>query len=107
MVEDLYQGEHNSDEDFAYQLADDMGLVPEGSDWPTSYIDWSAAARDLMMDYGESVVRRALWASRLMLNETADSLLTSSPDRGSSPHPFTAHGLTSSRAHGSRFTCSG
>ena len=54
MTEELYQGEYDNDEDFAYQLADDLGLVPEGNDWPSSYIDWSAAARDLMMDYGES-----------------------------------------------------
>ena len=54
MVEELYQGVHDSDEDFSYQLADDLGLVPEGNDWPTSYIDWNASARDLMMDYRES-----------------------------------------------------
>ena len=54
MVEELYQGQYDSDEDFAYQQADDMGLVPDGNDWPTSYIDWERAARDLMMDYGES-----------------------------------------------------
>ena len=54
MVEELYQGQHDSHEDFAYQLADDMGMVPEGNDWPTSYIDWQRAARDLMFDYGES-----------------------------------------------------
>ena len=54
MTEELYQGEYYSDEDFAYQQADDLGLVPESNDWPISYIDWNAAARDLMMDYGES-----------------------------------------------------
>ena len=54
MTAELYKGEHDNDEDFAYQLADDLGLVPEGNNWPSSYIDWSAAARDLMMDYGES-----------------------------------------------------
>jgi len=54
MTAELYKGEHDNDEDFAYQLADDLGLVPEGNNWPTSYIDWGAAARDLMMDYGES-----------------------------------------------------
>ena len=32
MVEELYQGVHDSDEDFSYQLADDLGLVPEGND---------------------------------------------------------------------------
>ena len=40
MTEELYQGEYDKDEDFAYQLADDLGLVPEGNDWPTNYIDW-------------------------------------------------------------------
>ena len=54
MVEELYQGEHDTDEGFAYQLADELGSVPEGYSWPTSCIDWSAAARDLMMDYGVS-----------------------------------------------------
>jgi antirestriction protein len=54
MVEELYQGQYDSDEDFAYQLADDLGLVPQGNHWPASYIDWGRAARDLMMDYSES-----------------------------------------------------
>jgi antirestriction protein len=54
IVEELYQGEYDNDEDFAYQMADGLGLVPEGYSWPTSCIDWTAAARDLMMDYGVS-----------------------------------------------------
>ena len=54
MVEELYQGQYNNDEDFVFQMADELGLVPKGYSWPTSYIDWTAAARDLMMDYGES-----------------------------------------------------
>ena len=54
IVEELYQGQYNNDEDFVFQMADELGLVPEGYSWPTSYIDWTAAARDLMMDYGES-----------------------------------------------------
>ncbi len=54
MVEELYQGQYDSDEDFAYQLADEMGLIPEGNDWPSSYIDWERAACDLMMDYSKS-----------------------------------------------------
>ncbi len=53
LVEELYQGQYDSDEDFAYQLADDLELVPQGNDWRNSYIDWERAARDLMMDYGE------------------------------------------------------
>ena len=54
MVEELYQGAYDNDEDFAYQLADELGLLPEGYSWPNSYIDWCAATRDLMMDCGES-----------------------------------------------------
>ncbi|MCP4076855.1 MAG: hypothetical protein GY744_11820 [Gammaproteobacteria bacterium] len=54
MVEEQYQGQYESDKDFAYLLADEMGLAPEGNDWPASYIDWDRAACDLMMDYGES-----------------------------------------------------
>jgi len=54
MVEELYQGDYASDEDFAYQLADDLGVLPKDFQWPTSYIDWGAAARDLMMDYGSA-----------------------------------------------------
>jgi hypothetical protein len=30
IVEELYQGEYDSVEDFAYQTADELGLVPEG-----------------------------------------------------------------------------
>jgi len=54
MVEELYQGLYDSDEDFAQCLADDMGLLSDEYQWPNSYIDWERAARDLMMDYDES-----------------------------------------------------
>ena len=37
--------------EYAEQLADDLGLIPEAHSWPASYIDWEAAARDLQMDY--------------------------------------------------------
>ena len=33
--------------EYAEQLADDLGLIPEAHSWPASYIDWEAAARDL------------------------------------------------------------
>ena len=55
-VEDLeenYQGEYRSDEDFAYQLADDCGMIDHDASWPQNYIDWESAARDLMMEFGE------------------------------------------------------
>lgn len=53
-VEDAYQGEYRSDEEFAQELADSCGLVNEEATWPNNYIDWERAARDLMFDYTES-----------------------------------------------------
>ena len=38
-VDELYQGTYDGDEDFAYQMADDLGLLPTDTQWPTSYID--------------------------------------------------------------------
>jgi antirestriction protein len=54
MVEELYQGEYDDDEDFAYSLAEDVGLLQEDVQWPYTCIDWGHAARDLMYDYGAS-----------------------------------------------------
>lgn len=38
-------------EEYARQLADDLGMVPDDAGWPTMHIDWEAAANDLKMDY--------------------------------------------------------
>jgi antirestriction protein len=38
-------------EEYARQLADDIGAVDSDAGWPTSYIDWTAAAEALKMDY--------------------------------------------------------
>lgn len=38
-------------EDYARELAHEVGAVPEGAGWPASHIDWEAAARSLSMDY--------------------------------------------------------
>jgi len=38
-------------EDYARQLADDIGAVPDESRWPCACIDWEWAARELAMDY--------------------------------------------------------
>jgi antirestriction protein len=54
MVEELYQGEYENDEDFAYTMAEDIGLLQENVQWPYTCIDWQHAARELMYDYGES-----------------------------------------------------
>jgi hypothetical protein len=37
--------------DYARELAEDVGAVPEGGAWPTYCIDWEWAARELRMDY--------------------------------------------------------
>ncbi len=52
-VVEAYQGAYQSDEDFAQELAEQLGLMPEDLSWPMGHIDWSGAARDLMMDYAE------------------------------------------------------
>jgi hypothetical protein len=38
-------------EDYARQLAEDIGAVPEQYTWPISCIDWEYAARELGHDY--------------------------------------------------------
>ena len=52
--EEAYQGEYNSDKDFAQSIADDLGLINDDTPWPQSCIDWERASRDLMFDYFES-----------------------------------------------------
>lgn len=38
-------------EDYARQLAEDIGAIDEDARWPACHIDWSAAADSLQMDY--------------------------------------------------------
>lgn len=38
-------------QDYAEQLADDLGLVNKEVSWPYTCIDWEQAATDLRMDY--------------------------------------------------------
>lgn len=52
--EESYNGEHQSREDFAQELADDLGCINPDAGWPNSYIDWERAARDLFMDYSDA-----------------------------------------------------
>jgi antirestriction protein len=53
-VEEAYQGEYNSDEDFAVQLLEDTGEL-DPSSLLGAYFDYEKFARDLMMcDYFES-----------------------------------------------------
>ena len=38
-------------EDYARELAEDIGALPRDAGWPAYCIDWERAARDLQMDY--------------------------------------------------------
>jgi Antirestriction protein (ArdA) len=40
-------------EEYAQELADDIGAINENAGWPNNYIDWEAAARELQYDYSE------------------------------------------------------
>jgi hypothetical protein len=38
-------------EDYAQELAEDIGVIPSDLQWPLTCIDWEWAARELQMDY--------------------------------------------------------
>ena len=38
-------------EDYARELAEDIGAIPADAGWPARCIDWAQAARELRMDY--------------------------------------------------------
>ena len=40
-------------EEYARQLAEDLGAISEESSWPCNCIDWARAADELKMDYSE------------------------------------------------------
>ncbi len=50
-IEEAYQGEYESDHDFAYETANSLYNINEY--WPYTCIDWERAGRELMMDYCE------------------------------------------------------
>ena len=52
-VEESYQGEYSSDEEFAQELAEELGAIDHDATWPMNCIDWKKAARELMYDYVE------------------------------------------------------
>jgi antirestriction protein len=52
---DAYQGQYDSDSEFAYDMADQCGyLILETNAWPYNCIDWHKAARELMFDFNQS-----------------------------------------------------
>lgn len=52
-VAEAYQGEFGSDEEFAQEMADQLGLLDKNMSWPYNCIDWEYAAKELMYDYFE------------------------------------------------------
>lgn len=49
---EAWAGEHDSDEDSAQDLAEELDMIDEKLGWPYSCIDWEHAARELLMsDY--------------------------------------------------------
>lgn len=53
-IDEAYNGEHDSDADFAEDMADQLGYIPKDVSWPFTCIDWDSAAVDLMHDYNSS-----------------------------------------------------
>ncbi len=47
---DEYAGTWDSEEDFAQDLAEQLGAMPDDLQWPLNCIDWERAARDLFID---------------------------------------------------------
>ena len=52
-VEEAYSGQFESDEEFAQDMAEQIGAIDTDAKWPNSCIDWEYAARELMYDYFE------------------------------------------------------
>jgi antirestriction protein len=52
-IDEAYSGEFDSDEDFAQNMADDLGYINKNVFWPYTCIDWEHAAKELMYDYAE------------------------------------------------------
>ena len=50
-AQDAFQGQYDSDEEFAQEMADDCGMLDRDLSWPYTCIDWEWAARELMYDY--------------------------------------------------------
>lgn len=49
--EEAYSGEFENDEVFAEDLAEQLGAIPKGTNWPCDCIDWEQAASEIMQEY--------------------------------------------------------
>jgi len=52
-IDEAYQGEYSSDEDFAQETAESLGAIDKDAKWPMNCIDWEYAAKELMYDYSD------------------------------------------------------
>lgn len=52
-IDDSYSGKYDSDEEFAQEMAEQLGDINKDINWPHSCIDWERVARELMYDYCE------------------------------------------------------
>lgn len=52
-IDEAYNGSFDDDEEFAQDMAEQLGAVDKDAAWPMTCIDWEQAARELMMDYSE------------------------------------------------------
>lgn len=52
--EESYAGKFGSDEQFAQNIAEELGMIDDSAKWPNNCIDWEHASRELMCDYTES-----------------------------------------------------
>ena len=52
-AEEAFSGQFRSDKDFAQEMADQLGLLNDDTQWPYTCIDWDYAGRELMYDYSE------------------------------------------------------
>lgn len=50
---EAYAGEFGSDEEFAENMANEIGAINNDLFWPRNCIDWTRAARELMLNYSE------------------------------------------------------
>ena len=41
-------------EDYARELASDLGAIQDDMKWPCNYIDWKSAANELLIDYSQA-----------------------------------------------------
>jgi hypothetical protein len=51
-------------EDYARELADDIGAIDRNASWPLTYIDWTAAAEALQQDYTQYEGFGRIWWAR-------------------------------------------